>query len=96
MKKVIIIVYGLILQTWKMGPSFILRDYVRAATVSDDLPYTVSMTGADKVATATVSVAIPVEPEVKLAGGWFVISKTYQDGVVDINDLILNNYDSKK
>lgn len=59
------------------------------ATVSDDLAYTVSVTGADKVATASVSVAIAAEPEVELADGWYLIAKQYENGILTV--LAANN-----
>ena len=55
-----------------------------AAVLSDDLVYTVSVSGAEELATATIAVAIPVQPEVELADGWFSVAQTYVDGVLTV------------
>ena len=54
-----------------------------AATVEDELAYTVTVEGAEALATVTVDIAVEgFEPEIEAAEGWTVIAQTVEDGKI--------------
>ena len=59
------------------------------ATVGNALTYTVRAANVEQLATAELTIEIASEPEITAADGWFVISKTYDSGVLKV--LLGNN-----
>jgi len=55
-----------------------------AVTMEGNLVYGVTVEDASNLATATISVAIPAEPEINAAEGWYVIASEYVDGVLSV------------
>ena len=52
------------------------------ATVEDALTYTVSVEGANQLATVTLEIAAENLDELKPADGWYIISQNYANGVL--------------